>query len=710
MSATNGNGKLDLEGTGAAYIRVSDDEQDTLRQYEALRAFEQRYGVSIAPQFWFKDEGWARDTADRRPDFQRLMKLVESGRVRWIVVDQLDRFGTKNAKQLISYLHRLDEAGCKLYDAAGKEWTGEDIATVITAVVEGEKSKGEQTSKSHRVLGGKIAKARLGEWQGGPVRLGFDVACFSRATGEEGWRVVFEGQHKRLKVYPDGRTERFDGEANFPPWQNKGKPSPEFLRIVPSKEQAKIDAAVSMFKRFASEAISSTALGHYLNTLGFRNCYGGYFQSHHVESMLEDPIYLGYYTYNRRHFGKFHRYKDEQTVLELNYGKKQSKNDKADWVMSHRLFDPLVDQKTWDAVQKKLDRPRRTNSPRSAAQYLAGFVYCGNCGARMVTGSLRKTTKYPRKDGHVGERFEYFCGTYAKCCREKRRSESSCLRNGVFQDTLEKYIARYLEETGKRLELLTAGTDIPNYLLAAVTDRTAGADASHMTSHLTDKLEHDLHTQHETFIDNVTALLDYIRDNDPQGWAEMWAPVPQDHDVPYERAIAFYRRCFSPEGLDAQLAELDAQHTALMHRYADLPTPLAKEKAKKELAALEDRIGELRRQQQDISNIVEQQWREVRDLAKAVKDTQRALTSESGERALRQRAEALQAIIQRIECTFTATGETGGGWGKKNAHLATVTIYPVVGDSVKLSADSKGTLLYSSAHWRMKRTRVGRMR
>src|SRR5262249_45638133 len=105
---------LILEGDGAASIRVSDDQQDTLRQYEALRAFEQRHGVSIAPQFWFKDEGWARDTADRRPDFQRLMKLVESGRVRWIVVDQLDRFGTKNARQLISYLHRLDEAGCKL--------------------------------------------------------------------------------------------------------------------------------------------------------------------------------------------------------------------------------------------------------------------------------------------------------------------------------------------------------------------------------------------------------------------------------------------------------------------------------------------------------------------------------------------------------------------------------------------------------------------
>ena len=66
--------------------------------------------------------------------------------------------------------------------------------------------------------------------------------------------------------------------------------------------------------------------------------------------------------------------------------------------------------------------------------------------------------------------------------------------------------------------------------------------------------------------------------------------------------------------------------------------------------------------------------------------------------ALRQRAESLRAIIHRIECTFTATGQTGGGWGKKNARLATVTIYPVIDDSAEISANSKGTIIYSSAH------------
>ncbi len=108
--------------------------------------------------------------------------------------------------------------------------------------------------------------------------------------------------------------------------------------------------------------------------------------------MLEVPIYLGRHTYNRRHSGKFQRWTNGSTALELNCDEVQSKNDKADWVRSRRLFEPLVDQKTWDALQRK--------------------------------------------------------------------AESSRPRNGVFQNVLEVSVGRYLEETRRRLELLTGQSDV----------------------------------------------------------------------------------------------------------------------------------------------------------------------------------------------------------------------------------------------------------
>jgi DNA invertase Pin-like site-specific DNA recombinase len=708
---------LKLTGDGAAYIRVSDDEQDTARQYASAHAFEKRHGVTIPKQHWFVDEGWARDAADRRPDFQRLMRLAEEGRIRWIVVDRLDRFGTKSAKQLMAYLYRLEEAGCRLFDASGREWTGEDDATEIAALIEGKKSAKEQREKSHRVLGGKVARARLGEWQGGPVRLGFDVACYSRETNKEVWRVVCEGRDKRLKVYPDGRTERFDGKGNFPRWQE----TMEVLRIAPSNDQAKIDAAVGVFQRFAKESISFTSLAHCLSSLGFRTCYGGRFQSHHIESMLADPIYLGYYTWNRLHCGKFGRYTGEQVVPDANYGEKVSRNEEADWVQSRRLFQPLVDPKTWAAVRGKLARrTKRTNAPRSAAQYLAGLVHCGNCGRPMVTGSLRKTAKGPRKDGHTGERHEYFCGTYAKCCREKRRNESPCLRNGVFQDVLERYIDRYLEETGRRLELLTTRPD---------------------GSHVFDRLEGQETEAWQAFCEGVARLEAYLAEHHPAEYAAIIAEdeakreeeayiranpdsprVPAGRlfanldlqaaagktlerdpfarpGSPYVRdCLAAYRSLFDPEAVAQKVARLEAEHDALMARWADLPTPRAKEKARQRFAELEARIERLRQQQRNVADVVEQHYGRLNDLQAALAEARLAMRSEQGERALRQRSEAIRSVIQRIECTFKATGQTGAGWGKRNSQLVSVTFYPVVGDPVPLSAESKGTLMYSSAH------------
>src|SRR5262249_20653640 len=92
-------------------------QQETLRQYEALHAFEKRHGVTIPEANWFKDEGWARDTADRRPDFLRLMKQAETGRVQWIVVSERDRFGTTDADEVIHFRYPLRKWGCRLFAA-----------------------------------------------------------------------------------------------------------------------------------------------------------------------------------------------------------------------------------------------------------------------------------------------------------------------------------------------------------------------------------------------------------------------------------------------------------------------------------------------------------------------------------------------------------------------------------------------------------------
>jgi len=694
MSSTNGNGLL-LKGIGAAYVRVSDDRQDMDRQYSAIRQFETDHKAAIRKDHWYDaDEGWARDEADQRPDFQRLLRAVESGKVQWVVVDRLDRFGTKSAKQLMHFLYRLEEADCKLFDASGKEWTGEDDATEIMALIQGKTSAKEQRSLSYRVSGGKVEKARRGEYQGGPIPVGFDVGCYHRETDKELWRVVFDGFQKRLKVFPDGTTERFDGKGNFPKFQELT----EVLRVTPSRDKNKVTSAVNVFKRFATESISTTALAHYLNDRGCRTCQGGYFQSHHVERMLADRIYLGYYTYNKRHCAKFHRFRDGRPVLEINLDKKLTTNAKADWVQSRRLFDPLVSRKVWDAVQNKLDQPKRINAPRSAVLYLAGLVHCGNCGSRMVAGPTRKPRSKARKDGTTGERPEFFCGTYAHFVRTgqlRKGGKCKCARNGVFQYEIEKYVERWLEESGRRLEILTEGIESdPN----------------------TERLEKQEAGSWVGFALGMERLKIYLHRHHPAEYSAIVRDSQQEDATDFEfidQCIRCYRERFDPSAITPEIERLDAEHTALVNRWGDLPTPLAKDKAKERLTQLEKQIQEFKRQQEDVGESVANHYAEMTDLQDAIEKAKAAMRKEADEVSLRQRALALRGIIQRIECTFISTGQRGGGWGKKNSRLARVTIYPVVGESAEFpvnSGDSKGTLMYSSAHSRMKRTRVGPIR
>jgi DNA invertase Pin-like site-specific DNA recombinase len=679
VSTSNGKA-LVLTGDGAANIRVSDDRQDTERQYAAVRAFEQRHGVTVPQRHWFKDQGWARDTADVRPAFQSLMKAAESGRVKWIVVDQLDRFGCKNAKQLFAYLYRLEEAGCRLFDASGREWTGEDDATEVSAWVEGKKSKREQTSNSHRVLGAKAERARDGEWQSGLPPLGLDVVCFSRGTDQELWRVVHDGPDRRAKVYPDGRTECYDGPRNFPSHQDQT----EVMRFAPSRDGAKVDAARNLFKRYAAESVSPGELARWLNRLKHRNARGGLFQGKDVRRLLANPIYTGVYAWNRSHSGKFGAFRDGRVVPDTSYGERETANARDDWTRSRRLFEPLVDPETWEAVQGKLARETvRAKAPRSPELYLSGLLFCAGCGEPMVGGRDRRGA------------LQYHCGTYQKFANRGNPRACPCRRNGISQRVLDRALGHALRESGQRLELLRGDLD---------------------TGRLTGPLEGQEETAWQGFRDGIARLTGYLAQHHPEEYnaileeqsrkaeedeaavknsvparpgllaekggrlleahrAALASPPGEHRDEFVEACLDVFRTAFDPAVADAELSDLEAQHDRLVKDWRDLPTPRAKVKAKARLEALEARMEELERLKADADGAVRRRWQEMQELSLAITEATQAIRVDAPERSLRHKAEAVRRAVRRIDCAFT--------YGPDGREV-TITAHPALGEPVEV--------------------------
>ena len=219
------------------------------------------------------------------------------------------------------------------------------------------------------------------------------------------------------------------------------------MRIVPTQDAAKLGAAKGVFTRYATEAVSFYDLAKWLNRTGVRNSFGNKFQSNDVRKMLSDEAYLGYPTFRKRRTGRFKRFDSEGGVVDLEPELKGKDTASApeDVIRSTvKHYPPPVDRSTWDAVQKKLSgREKKVGyAPKSAALYLAGLVVCAGCGAPMLART---------------DRMEYTCGTRDKHRVRGEIKDSPCERNGVRQDVLEEHITRYLEEVGKRVDVLTQG-------------------------------------------------------------------------------------------------------------------------------------------------------------------------------------------------------------------------------------------------------------
>ncbi len=636
-------------GTGAYYIRVSTDQQDTERQKEAIHRWLTTNRLAVPDQFQFEDNGFERDRPDLRPEFQRMLKCAEAGLFRWIVADRRDRFGTRDKYQFISFMHRLRECGCLFVTVDDKCWTDDGMMAFFEGGMSAETSQLEQKEKFHRVLQGKLLRAKRGEWQGGHVAYGLDVACY-RPDGSEKWRVVLKGRKlidtkpgkggkprrvyslRRLKMTPDGQTEEFSGHRAFPATEVN-----EVLRLTPSKDQARLAVVREVFEKFAYEAISPTVLAARLNTLGVEPYYADRWEHYHVREMLKNPIYIGYQRWNSNGQGRFHEFVGGKERAVKNPGGRRERS-KEDWVLSDdRLFEPIIPLDVWEKVQAKVDlNPPERRSPRSSDLWLAGLLYCSNCGQPM-RGMQRPT------------RSEYFCSTYAK-------NKGECLRNCINHDDIERYIKRHLAETGQEVAALLDAQDTGNLeLLQPFHDKhflnlcRFGASLLKMTDMMVK------HKDWEQVLQECGAVPG-ARRKPPETLDEFHTHMTE-FLIPVERAYKVYLKR-DESALRERLQYLDVEHTALTNHVLNFDPVKGKkaiEKANVRIEGLEAQMRDIEGRLTDVTGEFLKARDEMYAHSTAMFAAQKALNDPEANN--RRKAQAVRACIQQINLTFRPTGK-----------------------------------------------------
>ena len=103
--------------------------------------------------------------------------------------------------------------------------------------------------------------------------------------------------------------------------------------------------------------------------------------------------------------------------------KKQMHNDRSEWQIFENTHEPIIDQETFDIVQKIRDGRRRL-TPMGEMPILSGMLFCADCGTKLyqVRGRGWEHSK------------EYFvCATYRK---QKGTCSSHQIRNVVIEQLL----------------------------------------------------------------------------------------------------------------------------------------------------------------------------------------------------------------------------------------------------------------------------------
>jgi DNA invertase Pin-like site-specific DNA recombinase len=625
---------LDLSGNGAAYLRVSDDKQEIATQRRSIADWEKRHGVQLSRSF--EDEGWSRDEHDRRPDWLEMLSAIDRGEIQWLVVESKDRFGTASGRKKVVYYDRLWEAGCKLYTTGDVLLNEPSLTSTITAVVDGDTEERELRVKSERAVNKMRQTAEAGKWTGGPIPIGLDVVCMT-LDGRERWRVVSEGHQLRIKVTPQGDQQRYDGADNFP-----ARDATDWLTLRPSLDTNRLQAVRDVYEWYDLETITVFAIARRLNDQK-RPCPAsvtGKWEAHHVSYMLANPVYMGVPAYNKISQGKWNAWRDGRRIEHADPFRRNTTNDRKDWVQPPRQFDGIVSDERWERVYEKFSkRTKQPHAPKSGGLWLSGLLVCDGCGLKMFGAKRRR-----------GE------GVYWCKSAVKKIKGCTCKLNTLPHAEIETYLRQYITEANDILDQI----DAPELQKSqAEMDRFRTGVERAMTAY---------YKMHQT----VSAPQDEgtLRIITPP-----WATETDDVAVSYRKLFdARHPR------LQAELDQLETAHTRLTLAWSELPTQRAKEKARIRLAELETEMTDIEKQ---LTNHADDWADALSTVRRLQSDWQRMATMVGSDINGRQKTAAARKIIQEIRCKFVPTG-----LHRPTARLVEVRFVPKIGEPELVNSEA----------------------
>ena len=325
----------------------------------------------------FVDDGYS-GVSFNRPDFQRLLELMEKGRVSALITKDLSRLG-RNYIEVGNYTEILFPRWNVRYIAVNDNYDSLYSESNEYAPLKNLFNEWFARDTSKKIRAAIKAKAERGERVGTVIPYGY-----TRDPEIKGHLLINPETAPVVKMIFSLCAE------------GKGP------RVIANALRKKKIPKPTMY-RFMTEGI-------YGAVTDTEDMYG--WNDRTVAGILDNEIYLGH-TVNCR--TTVVSYKDKRVI---------DRPESEQYRFEH-THEAIVDQTTWDIVRKVRQGKRRRNSMDEVNKY-SGLLYCADCGSKLYF--VRGRTMKP-------DAFNFICSRYRKHMGEKQ-----CTPHSIREITLDEII------------------------------------------------------------------------------------------------------------------------------------------------------------------------------------------------------------------------------------------------------------------------------
>ena len=363
----------------ALYCRLSRDDDlqgesnSIINQKQILKKYADENGFSNT--MFFVDDGYSGTTFER-PDWQRLMGMVDDGQIGTIIVKDMSRLGRDYLKVGMYTEMVFPNADIRFIainngiDSANQ--TDNDMTPFINIFNE---FYAKDTSRKIRAV--------------------------FKAKGQAG---------KPLCTHPPyGYVKDPENKLHWIVDEEAARNVRDIFRLC-VQGYGVSQIANEMSKRHVLNP-TAHAIAHGQSISDNRSDTDDYaWVDSTISHMLSRPEYLGH-TVNFKTYRKSYKQK------------KQLKADPSEWRIFENTHEAIIDQETFDIVQRIRDGRRRV-TPMGEMPVLSGMVFCADCGAKLyqVRGRSLPQSEY------------MVCATYRK--KGKHLCTSHQVRNSVLEELI----------------------------------------------------------------------------------------------------------------------------------------------------------------------------------------------------------------------------------------------------------------------------------